>query len=103
MTFLNLCRVAVALFCTIAYSQAGAQQSIHVADDAKPGDHFGYSVTIDGSLMLIGADKVDLEDKVDIGAAYVYALNNKGWQQQDKLTAEGGGGWRHIRWNCCPK
>ena len=80
-------RVAVALF--VPLQQAGAQQSIHVADDAKPGDHFGYSVAVDGSLMLIGADKVDIEEKDNIGAAYVYALNNKGWQQQDKLTTKG--------------
>ncbi|MEZ6241648.1 MAG: FG-GAP repeat protein [Phycisphaerales bacterium] len=55
------------------------------ADDAHPGDLFGYSVSLDGDTTLVGA--YGYGDK-NTGAAYVIREVAGVWQQIDKLTAD---------------
>ena len=62
-------------------------QEVLLAEDGKEDDHFGFSVSIDGNLALVGADRADTEDVTNAGAAYVYELNENGWSQQAKLIA----------------
>lgn len=57
-------------------------------DDGKTEDHFGYSVAIDGTTALVGAYKADASNIQNSGAAYIYSLESRGWQQQAKLVAQ---------------
>ena len=55
-----------------------AAQNIILADDGKAGDSFGFSAAIDGTTVLIGAYKADIDGVTDAGAAYVYVLKYLG-------------------------
>ena len=60
-------------------------QKLLAADNAA-GDHFGYSVAVDGGTAVIGAPYDD-----DKGSAYVFVRAADGtWRQQAKLTASDG-------------
>ena len=54
-------------------------------NDLERGDCFGHSVSIDGSLTIIGAYGADIKQNLDVGSAYIYELKNGQWQQQAKL------------------
>src|SRR5258708_39475724 len=57
------------------------------ASDAAANDYFGYSVSINGDTVVIGAYQK--------GAAYIFERNQGGaehWGQVKKLTASGGTG-----------
>jgi hypothetical protein len=64
-----------------------ATQYILSADDGKAEDYFGFSVAIDGTTVLVGANRADVDDVIDAGVAYVYILGDNGWYQQAKLIA----------------
>ncbi|REL27258.1 hypothetical protein DXX93_12235 [Thalassotalea euphylliae] len=64
-----------------------------LAYDGKAGDSFGYSTAIDGTTILVGAFKADINNTTDAGAAYVFVKggskqHQNGWYQQAKLVAE---------------
>lgn len=54
--------------------------------DGVGGDAFGDAVALDGGRALVGARFADLEGS-DEGAAYVFDLSERGWEQAGKLTA----------------
>ena len=62
-----------------------------VADDGAAWDEFGYSVSVSGDTIVVGASGDD-----DKGSAYVFAEPSGGWfyasqtEQTDKLTAADG-------------
>ena len=68
------------------------------ADDGKPGDSFGVSVTVDGDTAVVGAyqhDPIALDSDpnspshlLDAGAAYVFTKTASTWNQSVKLTAD---------------
>ena len=68
------------------------------ADDGKPGDSFGVSVTVDGDTAVVGAyqhDPVAPDSNpnspsylLDAGAAYVFTKTAGTWSQSVKLTAD---------------
>lgn len=78
--------ICVAL--TLIAANSFAAQDIVLADDGKAGDSFGFSAAIDGTTVLIGAFKADIDGVIDAGAAYVYVLGENGWFQQAKLVAK---------------
>lgn len=51
------------------------------ASDAAAGDHFGISVSLNGSSLVVGASGSSA------GAAYVFVRSGDTWIQQQKLTA----------------
>lgn len=59
-----------------------------VANDGFTGDRFGWSVSLDGDVALIGAPNDD-EFGPDAGAAYVFRLQGDSWVQVAKLHAPG--------------
>ena len=66
------------------------------AADAAAGDQFGYSVSISGDTVVVGAPRDD-DAGSDSGSAYVFERNAGGadnWGQVKKLTAVGRGGGR---------
>mmetsp|Transcript_8888 Transcript_8888/g.26735 ORF Transcript_8888/g.26735 Transcript_8888/m.26735 type:complete len:403 (+) Transcript_8888:116-1324(+) len=59
-----------------------------IADDAAPGDVFGISVGIAGSLVVVGAP-FDNESGDFSGSAYIFGQNDDGsWSQVAKLVAD---------------
>jgi hypothetical protein len=75
-------------FALIVTCQSYGKQQKLLPNDGKAGDNFGYSVAIDGTTALVGAHKADNKNAEDSGAAYIYSLGSRGWQQQAKLIAE---------------
>ncbi len=60
------------------------------ADDSGDGDHYGYSVSIDGKYVIVGANQSDNEYTND-GCVYIYEIDAYGnWTNEIKLTASDG-------------
>ena len=57
------------------------------AGDQASGDHFGLSMALSGSTMVVGAPGDDGLSGVDQGAAYVFSRYGDSWIQIAKLTA----------------
>ncbi|MBN1155473.1 T9SS type A sorting domain-containing protein [candidate division KSB1 bacterium] len=65
------------------------EQAKLIADDGELNDDFGYSVSINGSYAVVGAESND--DKGDMsGSAYVFKRNGTSWDMQSKLLASDG-------------
>jgi hypothetical protein len=58
------------------------------AFDAAEEDFFGYSVSLSGDAMLIGAPLDDVIG-LDSGSAYTFRYNGTDWSQESKLTPSG--------------
>jgi hypothetical protein len=58
-----------------------SQQAELIASDAKAGDRFGWSVSIDGDYAIVGTLNAD--------AAYVFVRSGTSWSEQQILTATG--------------
>jgi hypothetical protein len=54
-----------------------------VASDGEAGDGFGYSVSVDGDVIVAGAPYKTSSDR---GAAYVFRYDGTTWLQEQKLT-----------------
>jgi hypothetical protein len=65
------------------------QQAKLLANDGALGDKFGYSVTVSGDTVVIGAYNDD-GPFADTGSAYVFTRSGTTWTQQQKLTASDG-------------
>ena len=57
--------------------------------DGESGDHFGYSVAVDGDTAVIGA-YYDNDPSFRSGSVYVFTRNGGTWTQQAKLNATDG-------------
>ena len=83
---------AIALFA--AFGSTWASQPCELAkltaSDAMPWDEFGCSVSLSGSVAVIGAPGRDCDDGPFCGAAFVYRLDGAGWIEEAKLTASDG-------------
>ena len=82
-----------------ARSEGGAdswgQVAKLVSDDGAEYDEFGYSVSLDGDTIVVGARLVDVGDNANQGAAYVFARTAggaDGWGQVAKLVSDDGVG-----------
>ena len=64
-----------------------SQQQKLTASDAAAGDLFGFSVTIGGDTVVVGAPLDDTGAGSDAGSAYVFVRSGTSWSQQAKLTA----------------
>ena len=62
------------------------QQAKLQASDGLLLDEFGYSVSLSGDTLLVGAYMDDNQDEND-GSAYVFSRTDTTWIQQDKLEA----------------
>ena len=64
------------------------------ASDAAAEDHFGYSVSISGNTVVVGAYGDDVAGYKNSGSAYLYTLDPGHWAQQKKHGATSGAlGW----------
>ncbi len=53
-------------------------------------DSFGWSVTISGNRIVVGAPTDDIGSNFNQGSAYVFVRSGVTWIQQQKLTANDG-------------
>ena len=65
------------------------QQAKLLADDGEAGDYFGWGVSIDDDMAVVGALFND-ELGADAGAAYVFERSGSSWSMQSKLIAPDG-------------
>lgn len=56
--------------------------------DLNSQDQFGFSVAISGNVAVVGAYMADAPNKVNVGAAYIFALEDGKWVQKQKLQPE---------------
>lgn len=66
-----------------------SQQARLLAADAAPSDGAGYSVSVSGDTIVVGAPLEDATEG-DSGAAYVFTRTGTTWTQQAKLVAPNG-------------
>ena len=62
------------------------EQAKLIAPDARPGDHFGISVAIDGDTALVGGHRIN-KPSADAGSVYVFERLGNSWLQTAHLTA----------------
>jgi uncharacterized repeat protein (TIGR01451 family) len=67
-----------------------ALQQRLLASDGSPGDFFGYSVSLSGNTLVVGAVSDDTPAGVNSGSAYVFVRSGTVWTQQQKLLAPDG-------------
>ena len=67
-------------------AETWTQQAKLIASDAANSDQFGWSVSIDGDLAIVGSLNDD-DGGSSSGSAYVFARDGTNWSQQVKLTA----------------
>ena len=63
------------------------EEATLTASDAEAGDEFGFSVTVSGDRVVVGAPKEDHAGAFAIGAAYVFSYDGTSWSEDVKLTA----------------
>ena len=66
------------------------QEQKLVASDGDDNDIFGWSVSLDGDVALIGAYGDEVGPLFGAGSAYVFRFNGSQWVQEQKLTASDG-------------
>lgn len=65
-------------------SVAGREQALLAADTVE-GDLLGFSVAIDGDILVLGAKGDDVVG-INSGSVYTYRWNGTSWEQQQKLV-----------------
>lgn len=66
------------------------EQAKITADDGANFDQFGWSVSISGDYVIVGAYRDNVGSNNDQGSAYVFVRSDTVWTQQAKLTADDG-------------
>ncbi len=57
------------------------------AFDGVAGDHFGFSVAVEGDVLAVGARRLEVAGQARAGGVYVYRYNGSSWAFEQKLTA----------------
>jgi len=67
------------------------EQQKLLASDGADGDHFGYSVSVSGDTVIVGAYGND-DSGTNRGSAYIFVRNAGSWTEQKKLLNSNGNG-----------
>jgi hypothetical protein len=65
------------------------QQAKLLASDGAANDHFGYSVSIYGDNIIVGAPDDNVGANTDQGSIYFFSRNGTLWQQDIRLSTPG--------------
>jgi len=68
---------------------AWIQQTKLTSDDGEKDDFFGFSVSVSGDYVIVGADADD-DKGGNSGSAYIFKRDGSQWTQEAKLTASDG-------------
>jgi hypothetical protein len=87
----------LALACGPAWSQSCVRTEADklLASDGVVDDGFGYSVSMSGNRVVVGAEGAD-DSGPDAGSAYVYEVNGTAWLEKQKLLASDGASGDHF-------
>ena len=66
------------------------EQAGFTASDGVAGDHFGCSVSINGSFAVVGADMKNVNGHTGQGKAYVFKHSGNAWSEQAELISSDG-------------
>jgi hypothetical protein len=86
---------------TYVFTRAGTtwtQQTKLLPSDGAKEDRFGWSVSINGDIALIGAAWDD-DKGTDSGSAYAFSRSGTTWTQQAKLLASDGTAEDYFGWS----
>jgi len=90
LTLLVAFVLAIAGRVQVTHAQCTANQLAKLlANDGASSAHFGFSVSIDGDVAIIGADGDD-DGGTNVGSAYIFRFDGTSWNQQAKLLASDG-------------
>lgn len=67
-----------------------------IADDASRLDVFGQSVAVDGDTIAVGAILADDNRTSDVGAVYLFQVEDGGWEQSARLVPDQAGAGAHM-------
>lgn len=84
------------------YVRAGGswtETQVLVADDGAASDGFGFSVSISGDTILVGAPYATVGGNGGQGAAYVFQRSGGSWSQAQKLVTAAGGASNNFGWS----
>ncbi len=62
------------------------QQQKLTASDGESGNQYSWAIALDGDKLVIGAPFDNYDDALS-GSCYVYYRSEKGWREQQKMTA----------------
>lgn len=77
----------VVLMASASVAAAQCELTELTAADPATGDRFGYSVSMDGDHIVVGARGRSGIGASDVGTAYVFVHDAGTWVEQDQLTA----------------
>ncbi len=79
---------------------AWEQEAVIVPSDGAAHDHFGFSVAIDGGVMIVGSPADDDNGNVS-GSAYIfrYDVDGENWVEEAKLLASDGDEEDQFGWS----
>jgi hypothetical protein len=82
----------------VFYRQEGSwvEEQKLTASDGAPGEHFGNSVAISGSTIVVGSAILSIFFD---GSAYVFNRQGRSWVETQKLTASDGAGGDIFGWS----
>jgi len=83
----ELAENAGAVYVYVRTGSTWTQQDKLMASDGASSDQFGFSVTIDGDTIVVGA-RYHFDREFRAGAAYVFVRNGSTWSEQDKLIVD---------------
>lgn len=69
------------------------------ASDGEAGDHFGWSVAVSGSTIIVGALSDKIGDNFFQGSAYVFNRQGESWVETQKLTGSDGRRFDQFGWS----
>ena len=72
-------------------------EQVLIPDDGEADEHFGWSVDIEGDLVIVGGLSNDLGPYA--GAVYVFRYDGVGWNQEAKLIADNGNAGDYFGWS----
>ena len=77
---------AGAVYVFVRNGERWKQQAKFTASDVADGDQFGFFVSLDGDMAIVGAFSDD-DAGSKSGAAYIFVRNGETWTEEAKLTA----------------
>lgn len=78
----NLAPEAGAAYVFAGSGNTWSQQAYLKTGNPTPGDHFGFSVSISGDSVIVGAPETD-----ETGLAFIFSRSGQSWSQQAVLNA----------------
>lgn len=74
------------VFVFVRFGANWVRQAVLVASEGVAGDFFGFSVSISGDYVLVGAPGADVGGSTRHGSAYAFVRSGSTWTQLRKIT-----------------